>query len=436
MKIVWQFILPIIVLPAFAPAAALAAPLERSTSPSRQFIIYGASVPLRGAMGDLAEQTKASLLGILQRHDDWKTPIILNLQFRQANVPEIPASQLHVSQTGMGLKLQLDLTIPANVDTPAVQHNLLRVIFIELIYRDHPDTPVGTMFAEAPPWLIDGVMARSARVQKQTLNDLLTAAAESDKIVSLQDFMEQKPEQLDSQALLLYRAYAAALLQFLLDQPSGAKRLSAYIESLSRASNDPLVDLRSQFPGVGSGGALDALWKSAVAKFASASRYEFFLSFGETQRRLEELLRSPIPNSNARSKPLELGNLGRTKPIVGQVPALRSLSQNLLLLSTSAHPLMRPVVVEYQEIAQLLAARKRAKIPQRLAVVKETRARIASRMTDIDDYMNWFEATQLPTSSGSFTNYLKAAGQSSEPEKRRRDALSVYLDSVEAQFQN
>ena len=436
MKIVCHFILPTILLSVFAPEAAHAAPLERSTSPSRQFIIYGANVPLRGAMGDLAEQTKASLLGILQRHDDWKTPIILNLQFRQANVPEIPASQLHVSQTGGGLKLQLDLTIPANVDRPAVQHDLLRAIFIELIYRNHSNTPVGTMYSEAPPWLIEGVMARSARDQKQTLNDLLTAAAESDKIVSLQDFIVQKPEQLDSQARLLYRAYAAALLQFLLDQPTGAARLSAYIESLSRSSNDPLADLRLQFPGVGNAGALDALWKSTVAKFASASRYEFLLGFGETQRRLEELLRTPIPNSNARGKPLDLGKLGRIKPTAGQVPALRSLSQNLLLLSTSAHPLMRPVVVEYQEITQLLAARKRAKIPQRLALIEETRARIGSRMTEIDDYMNWFEATQLPTSSGSFTNYLKAAGQSSEPEKRRRDALSVYLDAVEAQFQN
>ena len=93
-------------------------------------------------------------------------------------------------------------------------------------------------------------------------------------------------------------------------------------------------------------------------------------------------------------------------------------------------------MVEYQEIAQRLASRSRVKILRRIATVKTIREQITHRMTDIDDYMNWFEATQLQTSSGAFTNYLKAAGATNGPEKRRHDALSVYLDAVEAQFQN
>jgi hypothetical protein len=436
MKSLCRVVALILGLVLFATLLLNAAPLERSISPSRQFIIYGPNVALRGAMGDLAERTKASLVGILQKHDDWQTPIILNLQFRQANTPEIPASQLHVSQTGIGLKLQLDLTIADNPDRPAIQRDLLRAIFVELIYRNHRDIPVGAAYAEAPPWLIESVMARNSAEQKQTLGNLLTSAAESEKIIPLSDFLRQKPDQLDSQGRLLYRAYAAALLQFLLEQPAGATHLSAYVESLSGASNDPLVDLKARFPGLEGSGALDVLWKTAVAKFASTDKSEFLLTFSETQRQLEELLRTSVPPSNGKGEPLLLEQLGGTKPGKNQVPVLRSLSQNLLLLSTAAHPLLRPVVVEYEEVAQRLASRNRAKSSQRLARAKAMRARLASRMTDIDDYMNWFEATQLRTSSGTFTNYLKAAGTSGEPEKRRRDALSVYLDAVEAQFQN
>jgi hypothetical protein len=436
MKFVHRFIAPILLPGIFSAAAVRAAPLERSISPSRQFVIYGPNVALRGAMGDLAERTKASLLGILQKHDDWKTAIILNLQFRQANMPETPPSELHVSQTGIGLKLQLDLTISTNVDRPAIQRDLLRAILIELIYRNHSDIRAGTMYAEAPSWLVEGVMARSSSEQKQTLSGLLTAAADSDQIISLDDFVRQKPEQLDSQGRVLYRAYAAALLQFLLDQPAGASHLSAYLESLASASNDPLSDLKVQFPGMGSSSVVDVLWKSAVARFASTARYEFLLSFTETQRQLEQLLRTPIPAAKGQGKPLLLEELGRTKPSASQVPAIRLLGQNLLLLATSAHPLLRPVVVEYQEIAQRLASRSRARITQRIAGAKAIRGQITSRMTEIDDYMNWFEATQLQTSSGAFTNYLKAAGELGEPEKRRRDALSVYLDAVEEQFQN
>ena len=53
----------------------------------------------------------------------------------------------------------------------------------------------------------------------------------------------------------------------------------------------------------------------------------------------------------------------------------------------------------------------------------------------IDDYLNWFEATQSQTRSGAFAEYLKAAGKSHDPEPRRRDPISVYLDVLEAQFQ-
>ena len=194
--------------------------------------------------------------------------------------------------------------------------------------------------------------------------------------------------------------------------------------------------MKSQFPGLGSGDALTALWTSAVARFASTIRYEYLLSFAQTNEQLENLLRTKIPNPGKSGPSLELEKLGRTKPTAAQIPALRSLGQNLLLLGASAHPLLRPVVGEYQQIAELLAARKPGKTVQRLARVKSLHQDIVRRMSDIDDYMNWFEATQLQTSSGAFGDFLNAARQSDEGERHRRDALSVYLDAVEAQFQN
>jgi len=47
---------------------------EHSTSPSRQFVIYGADAKVRGAISGLAEQTKTNLLRLLRQRDDWKTP--------------------------------------------------------------------------------------------------------------------------------------------------------------------------------------------------------------------------------------------------------------------------------------------------------------------------------------------------------------------------
>ena len=139
--------------------AMLAAPPERSVSPSRQFIVYGADAKLRGAVSDLAEATKANILALLQKPDGWKTPIVVNLQLAQANLPEIPPAALHFSQTGFGLKLQLDLAIASTFDASLVERELLRAILLEMIYRKQPDLAPGTAYMGPPEWLLDGVLA-------------------------------------------------------------------------------------------------------------------------------------------------------------------------------------------------------------------------------------------------------------------------------------
>src|SRR5438128_9861220 len=112
-----------------------AAPLEHSTSPSRQFVIYGADAKIRGAVSSLVEQTKANLLALLRQRDDWETPVVVNLQSQQANLPEVPPADLRFSQTGFGIKLQLDLTISKNLDVSVVERELVRALLLEVMYR-------------------------------------------------------------------------------------------------------------------------------------------------------------------------------------------------------------------------------------------------------------------------------------------------------------
>jgi hypothetical protein len=412
---------------------ARSAQLPRSVSPSRQFIIYGGTLPLRGAMSDLVEDTKEHLLRILHRKDEWKTPIVLNLQLPQANVPEVPLSSLHVSQTGFGLKIQLDLMVAEKIDPQRVQGDILRALFVELIYRKHPQVAAGSEYAQAPPWLIEGVLARLSPTQERSVIDLLKSALESDKVVSLPEFVRQHPERLDPPMRSLYRAYAAALLQLLLDQPGGVSNLAAFMENLPEATNDPFAELKARFPALSDDTTLMVYWKAAIAKVASTTTEGFLLSYEETGRKLDELLRSPIPGA-VKGKPTDIEHLGRTKPRSAQVPALRLLTKKLLVLGATAHPVLHPVVREYQEIADRVAKRKTGRVSQRLAAIKETRALLDRRMSDVSDYINWFEATQLSGESGAFEGYLKTAEKSGDEPKRRRDALSIYLDTIEMQF--
>src|SRR5215471_200721 len=205
--------------------AAYTAQPEHSTSPSRQFVIYGADAKVRGAISDLAEQTKADLLKLLRQRDDWKTPVVVNLQPQRANVPEIPPADLRFSQTGFGIKLQLDLTISKNVDVSLVERELLRAILLEMVYRKQPHITTGAVLVEPPDWLIDGVLALAP---ERDHGPLIEAISNTEKPLPLEKFLDQRPGLVDSTGRTLYRAYSFALVQMLLDGKNGGTQLAKY----------------------------------------------------------------------------------------------------------------------------------------------------------------------------------------------------------------
>src|SRR2546430_4576421 len=257
--------------------AAYAAQPEHSTSPSRQFVIYGADAKARGAISGLAEQTKTDLLGLLRQRDGWKTSIVVNLQPQQANLPEIPPADLRFSQTGFGIKLQLDLTISKNLDVSLVERELLRAILLEMIYRNQPHVTAGAVLVEPPDWLIDGALAL-ARARDR--GPLIEAVANTEKPLLLEKFLRQRPGLLGSMGRTLYRAYAFALVQMLLEGKSGGAQLAQYVDHLSDSSNDPLADLKAQFPLL----AEDAerTWQLALNRLKSLQTFRLF-TFAESE---------------------------------------------------------------------------------------------------------------------------------------------------------
>ena len=131
----------ILILSIFACHTFRAALPAHSVSPSRQFVIYGGDAALRGTISELSEQTKTNLLALLHQRDEWKTSVIISLQRQQANLPKVPPTDLRVSQTGFGVRLQLDLTVGQDLDASLIERQLLRAVLLEMIYRDENDLP-------------------------------------------------------------------------------------------------------------------------------------------------------------------------------------------------------------------------------------------------------------------------------------------------------
>jgi hypothetical protein len=259
---------------------------------------------------------------------------------------------------------------------------------------------------------------------------LIDALAMTTKTVSLREFLQPQPiSDLDSTTRALFRAYSYALVRLLVDLADGRSRLSRYVDNLSTSSNDPLSDLQAQVPALCNDS--EARWKSKLAEIKSARKFEL-LSFAKTGQRLDELLKIGI--GGAPPEGVDLGELvSRRRLAPRERSGLVQLSRDLSLLTTRAHPLMRPIVREYQEIASLIAGKKWRRLARRLTEVNALRDQVAAHMNKIDDYMNWFEATQLTNKSENFTSYLKAADFGAA-RSRRRDSLSVYLDALENQL--
>jgi hypothetical protein len=404
-----------------------------SVSPSRQFVIYGADAAVRGTISELAEQTKTNLLALLSQRDEWRTAVVINLQPQQANLPEIPSTDLRVSQTGFGVKLQLDLIVGQNPDGSLIERQVLRAILLEMIYRDEDELKPGTTLVEPPNWLVEGALALTPGRERVTLAEALS---NTDKGKSLEEFLSQRFGLLDSAGRMLYRAYSVALVQLLLDEGGGRRRLARYIANLSHGSNDPVADLKASFPQLRED--LEKKWRSTVVQLREHQTYQL-LTFAESERRLNELLQAKISDrsrNRGQPEPANLSEVARQKVSLEEKAELNEMSRSLLLFVPTAHPVLRPLAREYQQIAALLARGKRRGIAKRLSHLEGTRKELAARMSDIDDYMNWFEATQMESESGTFNDYLKAANKSQVSVPRRRDPLSVYLDALADHFEN
>ena len=245
-------------------------------------------VRLRGAICDLAERTKGDLLRLINRRDEWATPIVVNAQYPQANLPERPRAALNFAQTGFGLKLQLDLTIASDVSQPEVRRELLRAILLEIMYRTKPGLPAGNAYVSPPDWLLDGILPEQPRGGGRLIG-ILGAGVSGRKVLPLAEFLRQRPEPFDRPGRWLYGAYSFALVDLLVQLPEGRERLSRFIADIPSASSDPMADLGSHFPELSNASSAEKAWRLHIARLATSQPFEL-LGAEETERKLGELL--------------------------------------------------------------------------------------------------------------------------------------------------
>ena len=149
-------------------------------------------------------------------------------------------------------------------------------------------------------------------------------------------------------------------------------------------------------------------------RVASERRFAL-LTFAATSEQLDECLRTKIAQDRGKKNSFTLDETVRASRPNIDTGSAKKLGERLMLLTTRAHPLLRPIVVDYQLAAESVARKKRHGLAKRLANSRALREKIAARMSEVDDFMNWYEATQA---------------------KRRRElfAITCTLPTITIQF--
>ena len=129
---------------------------------------------------------------------------------------------------------------------------------------------------------------------------LIEALANTDKPLSLEKFLRQRPGLLDSTGRTLYRAYSFALCKCCSREKTAQPEFAQYIDHLSDSSNDPLADLKAQFPLLADNA--EGTWQLTLTRLKSLQTFRL-LTFAESERRLDELLHMKISEPN---KPVKI----------------------------------------------------------------------------------------------------------------------------------
>jgi hypothetical protein len=420
--------------PTLADAVDLRA---RSTSASKQFVVFCPDAALRGRVTGFVEEVKSDLLALLGERNQGKIPIVVSLQRASNAAAAAQPVHLQLVSTPEGPTIQLRVSIGDDPSAVHLQKHIIRAILLDFIYRDRPAIKPGERYVEAPWWFIAGAIEKFRERDLGVEADLFRRLVETNKLPALQDLLNGRGEELGGTAAAFDRMCALALLQLLLEQPEAKPRLAKLIRDWPDQFGDPVKALIQAFPSIGPDAvALQKWWTLNLARFSASDRYRG-LSAPDTDRAIESLLEFNVAvDKSGKTERFKIGQFTEFYRFPGARSAAAAQQKSIVALSTQANALLRPVLTAYEEVFSLLARGKTRGIAERIHEAEKYRTSVLHHTEEIADYLNWFEATQMGVKSNAFDGYLRAArAMEAEPSRTvAGQAIAEYLDLIQAEF--
>lgn len=402
---------------------------NRTVSGSGAFVVHAPDASLRGRIAREAERSLDVWKKTIDSPVATTAPIVIQERSGDVRPKGMPGTKITVfALEGGGTKVQLDLW-DKNASAPDVlAREVLRALALHAIYRDKPPKP-GAAIAPPPEWLVEGLAEALRGRDGEVPSGVHAALLRSDRPPSLGRFLKERPEIMDSRSLVLYRAQAHALIEVLRSAPDSRRRMAGLLVNGSPSGG--VEGILAAFPGIGGNESeLTKRWTLAIARISMPQRHSS-LGVQASNAALEEMLAVAVP-SDPKNPDAIVTRGAAALPAVARTREgnrlMRERALECIALEFRAHPLMKPVVSEYRRIFMTLERKPKAKVDGEIAELERLRALLLQRHSEVLDYLNWYEATQLEDDGDSMLEKMPEL-----PEiPPRTDPVTRALDGVEA----
>ncbi len=407
---------------------------NRSTSHSGQFIVYCDDRALRGRVVSFVEEVKTDLLRILQASDARGLPIVVTMEVGDPTKPAQPVS-VQFTNTVSGPKIDVIVEVGDEPGKVFLQRHIVRALLLDLAYTERG---AAKTFVHSPWWVSEGLIQNLRRRERGADAYLFRNMVNSDKLPDFEKFLTQPPQPLDTVASTVDSACAMALVEALLGMPGGPQNFIRFIRKWPDAGGDAISALAAHFPTLNdSPQSLAKWWTLQLARFANSDRWQG-LSLVDTEKQLAEALILDIALGNdakdLRTQKFAFADYDKYLKLPGTKRAMDITRLKIVTLSTKANALFRPILTEYEELCGLLTAGRTKEIAERIANIERYRSGIVQRIGKITDYLNWYEATQLPGRTGTFDEYIRNANKPPPAPPAVDPRIAAYLDLLEREF--
>ncbi len=455
--------------------------MQESSIRGGQFHVWGRDRDQRRVLLSAAAETQRLFLTALRLPPAFRHPIVVQIRDSGTLRPGARPVWSEISEIPGGFRLEINV-VPENKVVPGDlwREEIVRCLLAEIILRDRSGSDLSGSDAPPPDWLLHGTLELLSYQATGRPSEAFASVFRLGHVLPLEDIFRAEPRGMDTVSRSIYRASCCGLLQMLLEQPNGPASMAALLPALASAGDDPSTAIARSFPALtASGNSLPKWWALQLATMAEPGADEI-LSPKDSDAALSSALVFHLPADAAdaaKPSPKPKGPLkrlfsrkkaaadpqpsdapapataptespespGRSLPFSSWPDVLKRKDRAAILSGTSlaltklsirAHPLYRPIIADYLAVIKDLESGKHLKdLPERLRKTEATAASLRAELSRIEDYLDWFEATQQEEQGDEFRDYLRAEDELKRPPPPRNDPISRYLDEVAREFE-